>query len=112
MLRRFDCVLAPTKQAVLAAAEKTKGQIPTVRHQKLKRASGLPFYNTSEMDFDKLLADPNLLAQNLNSYIRDFSEDVVEVMDAFGFSEQVARMDSKGPPVPGRAALRGAGPVT
>ena len=95
VLRRFDCVLAPTKQAVLAAAEKTKGQIPTVRHQKLKRASGLPFYNTSEMDFDKLLADPNLLAQNLNSYIRDFSEDVVEVMDAFGFSEQVARMDSK-----------------
>ena len=95
VLRRFDCVLAPTKQAVLAAAEKTKGQIPTVRHQKLKRASGLPFYNTSEMDFDKLLADPNLLAQNLNSYIRDFSEDVVEVMDAFGFSEQIARMDSK-----------------
>ena len=95
VLRRFDCVLAPTKQAVLAAAEKTKGQIPTVRHQKLKRASGLPFYNTSEMDFDKLLADPNLLAQNLNSYIRDFSENVVEVMDAFGFSEQIARMDSK-----------------
>ena len=61
VLRRFDCVLAPTKQAVLAVHDRTEGQIPSVRHQKLKRASGLPFYNTSEMDFDKLLADPNRL---------------------------------------------------
>ena len=95
VLRRFDCVLAPTKQAVLAVHERTEGQIPSVRHQKLKRASGLPFYNTSDMDFDKLLADPNLLAENLNSYISEFSEDVVEVMDAFGFATQVARMDAK-----------------
>ena len=95
VLRRFDCVLAPTKQAVLRVAKETKGQIDSVRHQKLRRASGLSFYNTSEMDFDKLLADPNLLAQNLNAYIRGFSEDVVEVMDAFGFAEHIARMDSK-----------------
>ena len=95
VLRRFDCVLAPTKQAVLATHEKAAGQIASVRHQRLRKASGLPFYNTSEMDFDKLLADPNLLARNLNSYIRDFSEDVVEVMDAFGFAEQIARMASK-----------------
>ena len=96
VLRRFDCVLEPTKQAVLAvAADETGGQIDSVRHQKLRRASGLSFYNTSEMDFDKLLDDPNLLAKNLNSYIRAFSEDVVEVMDAFGFAEHIARMDSK-----------------
>ena len=95
VLRRFDCVLAPTKRAVLATHEKVARQIPSVRHQRLRKASGLPFYNTSEMDFDKLLADPNLLAQNLNSYIRDFSEDVVEVMEAFGFSEQIARLDAK-----------------
>ena len=96
VLRRFDCVLAGTKQAVLAVHEKTAGQASSVRHQRLRKASGLSFYNTSEMDFDKLLDDPNRLAQNLNSYIRDFSEDVVEVMDAFGFGEQIARMDSKG----------------
>ena len=95
VLRRFDCVLADTKQAVLAAHERNVGQIASVRHQKLKKASGRPFYNTSDMDFEKLLHDPNLLAKNLNSYIRDFSEDVVEVMEAFGFSEHIARMDAK-----------------
>ena len=95
VLRRFDCVLADTKQAVLAVHEKTAGQIASVRHQKLKRASGLPFYNTMEMDFERLLDDSNLLARNLNRYIREFSDDVVEVMDAFGFSEQIARLDDK-----------------
>ena len=95
VLRRFDCVLADTKQAVLAVHEKTAGQIASVRHQKLKRASGRPFYNTMEMDFDKLLNDPNLLARNLTRYIREFSDDVVEVMDAFGFSEQIVRLNDK-----------------
>ena len=95
VLRRFDCVLADTKQAVLAVHEKTAGQIASVRHQKLKRASGRPFYNTMEMDFDKLLNDPNLLARNLTRYIREFSDDVVEIMDAFGFSEQIVRLNDK-----------------
>ena len=95
VLRRFDCVLADTKQAVLAVHEKTAGQIDSVRHQKLRRASGRPFYNTMEMDFERLLNDSNLVARNLTRYIREFSDDVVEVMDAFGFSEQIVRLNDK-----------------
>ena len=64
VLRRFDCVLADTKQAVLAAHDQHAGQPDTVREQLLEAASGLPFYNTSKLDFDRLLDDPNLLAQN------------------------------------------------
>ena len=95
VLRRFDCVLADTKQAVLAAHDQHAGQPDTVREQLLEAASGLPFYNTSKLDFDRLLDDPNLLAQNLNSYIGGFSENVREVIERFGFADHIARMDEK-----------------
>lgn len=95
VLRRFDCVLAGTKEAVLAADAKYTGDSTNVRQQLLERAAGLSFYNTSRMDFDRLLDDPNQIAQNLNVYIRDFSGNVREIMERFAFGEQVARMDEK-----------------
>ena len=95
VLRRFDCVLAGTKQAVLDADKQHAHQPDTVRRQLLEAASGRPFYNTSRLDFERLLDDPNLLAQNLNAYIRGFSENVQEVIDRFGFADQIARMDER-----------------
>ena len=95
VLRRFDCVLAPTKQAVLAADASHGGQSEIVRDRFLQRASGRPFYNTSKLDFPRLLDDPNQLAQSLGAYIRDFSPNVHEIMDRFGFEEHIARMDEK-----------------
>ena len=56
---------------------------------------GFPFYNTSKLDFDRLLDDPNLLAQNLNTYIGCFSENVREVIERFGFAEHIAHMAEK-----------------
>ena len=95
VLRRFDCVLADTKQAVLAAHEQHADQPDAVREPLLAAASGLPFYNTSKLDFHRLLDDPNLLAQNLNAYIGGFSENVREVIERFGLADHVARMDEK-----------------
>ena len=95
VLRRFDCVLARTKEAVLVADAKYTGDSTNVRRQLLERASGRAFYNTSRLDFDRLLNDPNRIAQNLNAYIRDFSDNVREIMERFAFGEQVVRMDEK-----------------
>ncbi len=95
VLRRFDCVLAGTKEAVLTADAKYIGGSTNVRQQLLEQAAGLSFYNTSRLDFDRLLDDPNQIAQNLNAYIRDFSDNVREIMERFAFGEQVARMDEK-----------------
>ena len=67
----------------------------TLRQQLLETASGRPFYNTSKLDFERLLDDPNLLAQNLNAYIHGFSENVQEIIERFGFSDHIARMDEK-----------------
>ncbi len=95
VLRRFDCVLAGTKEEVLVADAAYGGSSENVRSRLLEDAVGRPFYNTSRLDFARLLDDPNLIAQNIAGYIRDFSPNVRDIMDRFAFGEQIARMDEK-----------------
>ena len=95
VLRRFDCVLAATKDAVLAADAAYTGESANVRKKLLEEAAGRSFYNTSRLDFERLLADPNQIAQNLSRYIRDFSDNVFEIMQRFGFEEHIARMNER-----------------
>ncbi len=92
VLRRFDCVLAETKDAVLAENEKYGGEASS---QLLQAASGFRFYNVSELDFERLLDDPNLIASNLTGYINRFSANVREIFERFGFEAQIAKMDEK-----------------
>ncbi len=68
VLRRIDCVLAPTKEKVLRANAKFKGKLDNLAPQ-LQKAAGFAFYNTSRYDFEKLLADAPNLAANLRNYI-------------------------------------------
>ncbi len=95
VLRRFDCVLAETKDAVLDADAAYAHANEQVRASRLLQASCRAFYNTSRFDFGRLLNDPNQLAQNLNAYIRDFSPNVRQIMERFAFTEQVGRMEEK-----------------
>ena len=95
VLRRLDQVLAPTRQAVLAAdakfpADKTP---EALRERMLLKASGETFYNTSKLDFTAVLDDPNHAAANLSGYVHGFSKNVRDIMDKFRFEEQVARLD-------------------
>ena len=73
VLRRFDCLLAPTKEQVLAKYPKIKTKPETVVLSMLQKITGRPFYNLSKLDLPKLLDDPNQLAPNLNSYTNGFS---------------------------------------
>src|SRR5260221_7582575 len=72
VLRRLDCVLAPTKAAVLAEFDlRTKGGLNPEPF--LRRKAGQGFFNTSPMDLKKLLGDPANVGPNLLSYIQGFS---------------------------------------
>ncbi|MCI0691889.1 type I restriction-modification system subunit M [candidate division KSB1 bacterium] len=95
VLRRFDCLLAPTKEKVLKEYPAMKGKPETVVRSLLQRITKRPFYNLSKIDFEKLLNDPNQLAPNLNKYITSFSPNVREIMDRFAFDQQIARMAEK-----------------
>lgn len=96
VLRRFDCLLAPTKAQTLKAhaAIKTKPE-SVVRSLLRKTTGGRPFYNLSKLDFSTLLNDPNQLAPNLNDYISKFSKNVRDIMDRFAFDQQIAHMAEK-----------------
>ena len=95
VLRRFDCLLAPTKAQVLARHSKIKAKPETVVRSLLEKIPGRPFYNLSKLDFPRLLDDPNQLAPNLNAYINGYSKNVREVMENFAFDQQIARMAKK-----------------
>lgn len=95
VLRRFDCLLAPTKEKVLKEHSVIKTKPESVIRSLLQKITGRPFYNLSKLDFQKLLDDPNQLAPNLNSYINAFSPDVRDIMERFAFDQQIARMAEK-----------------
>lgn len=95
VLRRLDCVLEPTKPAVLAKVDQLGGQVGNVQPI-LRRAAKQEFYNTSKLDFRGLLADPEHIAQSLRLYIDAFSPGAVEVLDKYGFDNQITKLDDAG----------------
>lgn len=95
VLRRLDCVLEPTREAVLEQAQRLGDKIGNL-DPVLKRASGHDFYNLSPLNFRGLLADPEHLAQNLRLYIDAFSPGAVDVLDKYGFDAQITRLDEAG----------------
>ena len=95
VLRRFDCLLAPTKTKVLVEHPKIKAKPETVVRSLLEKITGRPFYNLSKLDLPRLLDDPNQLAPNLNAYINGYSKNVREIMERFAFDQQITRMAEK-----------------
>ena len=104
VLRRFDCILAPTKAAVLKAHVMIKAKGENIIRHRLSQISGVPFFNLSKFTIAKpdqgsglngLLDDPNQLAPNLNSYINGFSPNVRAIIERFKFPEQIAYMAEK-----------------
>ena len=95
VLRRFDCLLEPTKPQVLVEQPKIKAKPDTVVQSLLETITGRPFYNVSKLDLPKLLNDPDQLAANLSSYINGYSKNVREIMERFAFGQQIERMAEK-----------------
>ena len=95
VLRRLDCVLAPTKDKVLAEykALKDKKAGDGVINAKLVRITGVPFYNNSKYTFEKLAGDPEGLAKNLVNYMKGFSDKARTIIDSFLFEEEIQKLD-------------------
>jgi type I restriction enzyme M protein len=93
VLRRLDCVLEPTKAAVLAEA-KVRENFNAPIEQFLIRKSKVSFYNTSQYDFQRLLGDPDNIKANLNEYINSFSENTRDIFLKYDFLQQIERLDA------------------
>jgi type I restriction enzyme M protein len=96
VLRRLDCVLAGSKQKVLAKQAELRDRKLENLDPQLRKASGYAFYNTSRYDFDKLVADAPHLAANLRNYIAGFSPNMREVLEKFDFDNTIGKLDEAG----------------
>ena len=96
VLRRLDCVLAPTKEKVLGKQAELRAKKLEDLDPQLRRASGYRFYNTSRYDFEKLLGDAPGLAKNLRNYLAGFSPNMREVLEKFDFDNTISKLDEAG----------------
>ena len=96
VLRRLDCVLAPTKENVLQRQAELRGRGLEDTRSQLEIASGFKFYNTSRYDFERLLADAPNVAANLRNYIAGFSQNMREVLERFDFDNTISKLDESG----------------
>ena len=94
VLTRLDSVLVDTKQAVLDI--KATSVPSKVKELQYPRATGYPFWNTSNFTLKTLLDDPDNLEQNLSYYVQAFAPAAREVMEAYNFYNVIERLDKAG----------------
>jgi len=99
VLRRFDAVLAPSKEAVLKryAELSSKGipNIDAILNNLAKDEDGTPlgFHNHSQLDFQKLKGDPDNIGRHLADYIAGFSENIRKIFERFEFDKEIEKLE-------------------
>jgi len=92
ILRRLECVLAPTKDKVLDATKEHRTKPDAVREKLLLRASGHDFFNASPLTLATL--SDSQTAEDLMSYVQSFSKDAREIFEYFHFEEFVQQLSA------------------
>ncbi|ARP76967.1 type I restriction-modification system subunit M [Bordetella genomosp. 6] len=99
VLRRFDAVLAPSKEAVLKRYEPLRAKnipnIDAILNNLAKDEGGIPlgFHNHSQLDFPKLKGDPDNIGRHLADYIAGFSENVRKIFERFEFDKEIEKLE-------------------
>lgn len=94
VLRRLDCLLEPTKGAVLEEVrfQREDAVMADLDPHGLRESSGYVFYNTSKFTLKSLLGNPSQLEANLKNYLNGFSENVKEIVEKFDLRNQIRKM--------------------
>jgi type I restriction enzyme M protein len=94
VLRRFDAVLEPTKQAVLEMKAFLDEQGIVDQDGPLRDAAGQAVYNTSKFTLRDLRSrtSQQQLRLDFEAYLDGFSPNVQEILDAFEFRNQLPRL--------------------
>lgn len=95
VLRRLDCVMEPSKEAVLAEKQLREGQ-GLDPEPFLLRVAGQAFCNTSALSMKRLMGDQDNIGENLRSYIQAFTPAVRDIFESFEFHLQVDKLDKAG----------------
>lgn len=90
LLRRMECVLAPTKDEVIKQTYAQEGRPDQVREMILLRAAGQQFFNASPLTLGTL--SDTQTAADLMSYVQAFSKDAREIFEHFHFEDFVQQL--------------------
>ena len=96
VIRRFDSILAKTKDAVLKKYEENKNLSASSLNLILCRTSGYDFFNTSRFTLERLVQDPDNIEANFRDYLNGFSENVQQIIQKFKFDPHIELMAEKG----------------
>ena len=94
LLRRLECVLESSKEAVIEKKKQVDTlKLPEEAQEKilLKATNGLAFFNSSPMDLGKM--GQSDIKSNLDHYVQSFSTDAREIFEHFKFDEFVGLLD-------------------
>lgn len=92
LLRRMECVLEPTKEAVIRESYAQEGRPDLVRERLLLRAAGQQFFNASKLTLGTL--SDTQTAFDLMSYVQSFSKDAREIFEHFHFEDFVQQLSA------------------
>ncbi|MEU0842311.1 class I SAM-dependent DNA methyltransferase [Streptomyces sp. NPDC005962] len=91
VLRRLDCVLAPTRGKVQDAADNFEGGGHALEAL-LRVASGQAFFNTSRLTLEDVASSPHNTAPLLRDYVAGLSDNAREVMERFELDQTIKRL--------------------
>ncbi len=94
IIRRLDCVLAPTKNQVLKEYEKYKSSLTgNALENRLCKSAGLKFCNYSKFTLESLLSDPSNIRKNFENYLNGFSSNITDIIEKFKFYNQLDTLE-------------------
>lgn len=98
VLRRLECILAPTKDKVVDLATKlnAEGMSEAYLDWEVQSQFGLSFYNTSQLDLTRIAETDDHVFDSLMDYVGAFSQSVRDIWDAFDFAVKMRTLDQAG----------------
>ncbi len=99
ILRRLDCVLQSTREAVWARHAAVQGKGYDL-DKMLTPVSGYLFFNTSKFTLPNIAETPDDVRDNLEAMINGFSQNVRDIFEKFGFTATLDKLAEKKPPLP------------
>lgn len=91
VIRRFECVLEKTKDAVVEKYNDNK----SYPERAMYRISGKPFFNTSRFTLKELCNDPDNIQSNFIEYIESFSSNVLDILNQLEIKTHIKKMNKE-----------------
>ena len=92
VLRRLDCVLESQKDEVVNLYTEYKEKVDDPTPIILSKVKST-FFNYSKYDLNRLKSDPQNIHRNFQNYLGGFSENVVDIIENFGFEKPVEKLN-------------------